>query len=45
MVASYHRVASICAIQLLVSKTGSLNEKHLMGIDAQYMITAEICVG
>ena len=45
MVASYHRVASIHTLQLLVSKTGCLSEKHLMGIGAQSMITAEMYVG
>lgn len=40
MVASYHRVASIRTVQLLVTKTGHLDEKHLMRIGAQDMITA-----
>ncbi|XP_009270636.1 PREDICTED: polypeptide N-acetylgalactosaminyltransferase-like 6 [Aptenodytes forsteri] len=42
MVASYHRVASIRTVQLLVAKTGHFDEKHLMGIGARDMITAEM---
>ena len=45
MVANQHGVASIRTVQLQVSKTGCFDEKHLMGIGTQNMITAEMYVG
>jgi len=45
MATDCHEVASMRTVHPLGFKTRDLDEKHLMGIGAQNMITAEVHVG